>query len=320
MLRHQRKTNHALSPQIQYSPIAILETAQPLRRTPLKFSNVRMPCLWKHSIFAPAFSVFCNVLSVFFVITMLGITPVDFALAAPQTEDVKTDVPSSHISQKSAELNERGAALAQEANFQEAEELLRQAVSLDSQNLSAIFNLGSVLIQVGKLREATTLLEKHSNLAKNDAGLFARLGDAYFTQKEIKKAKTAYERALELDNSLPKVPARLGTVYSLSNNLTKAIELYLVAIEQEPENIEYLSNLVNLYLATNQPQKAVSSAKRALQLHPSPQLYVSLGSAYELQKEWKNSLIAFQRAKDLGESGSDIQEKIEILKKKVERT
>lgn len=237
---------------------------------------------------------------------------------AAETAVLREDIPSSHQSQKSAQLNEEGAAFAQEAKFGKAEEVLREAVSLDPQNLSAIFNLGSVLIQVGKLKEAVELLETHSQKAETDAGLFARLGDAYFTQKNTQKAQSAYERALELDGSLPKIPARLGTIYSLNNSLNKAIDQYLVAIEQEPENVEYLSNLVNLYLATNEPQKAVSTAKRALQLKPSSQLYASLGAAYELQKEWENSLIAFQRAKDLGEKGDDVEEKIKLLRKKTQ--
>ncbi|MGA1190658.1 MAG: tetratricopeptide repeat protein [Bdellovibrionota bacterium] len=259
---------------------------------------------------------------------LLLIVPSQFCYvqAAPQTGSTKTEdtvavgseIPSSHQSQKSAQLNEQGAAFAQEAKFGKAEESLREAISLDSQNLSAIFNLGSVLIQVGKLKEAVELLETHSRRAGTDAGLFARLGDAYFTQKNIQKAQNAYERALALDGTLPKIPARLGTVYSLNNSLDKAIEQYLVAIQQEPENIEYLSNLVNLYLATNEPQKAVSTAKRALQLKPSSQLYASLGAAYELQNEWENSLIAFQRAKDLGEKSADVEEKIKILRKKTQ--
>ena len=247
--------------------------------------------------------------------------PYGYLQAAPHKEDataVRSEIPSSHQSQKSAQLNEEGAAFAQEAKFKKAEEVLRESVSLDPQNLSAIFNLGSVLIQVGKLKEAIELLETHSQKAETDAGLFARLGDAYFTQKNTQKAQSAYERALELDSSLPKIPARLGTIYSLNNSLDKAIEQYLVAVQQEPENIEYLSNLVNLYLATNEPQKAVSTAKRALQLKPSSQLYASLGAAYELQKEWENSLIAFQRAKDLGEKSADIEEKIKILRKKTQ--
>ncbi|MCI5066039.1 tetratricopeptide repeat protein [bacterium] len=244
-------------------------------------------------------------------------------LLSTRSYAVPQEAPRSSASQKSFAMNEEGAAFAHQAKFKEAEEALREAVSLDSKNLSAIFNLASVLIQRGKLEEATRLLKKHAAAAKTDAGLYARLGDAYFSSQKLPEAREAYERALELNPNLPKVPARLGTVLSLSdtvpNHLSQAIAHYLHAVDQEPNNADYLSNLVNLYLVTNAPEKAVSTAKRALQLNPSPELYASLGAAYELQKEWKNSLIAYQRSKDLGNSNDELEEKIEALRKRARK-
>jgi tetratricopeptide (TPR) repeat protein len=226
---------------------------------------------------------------------------------------------TSPQSKQSATLNEKGTALAHQGKLKEAEEVFREAVSLDSKNLSAIFNLGSVLIQHDKLEEAIHLLERHAKNAGNDAGLFTRLGDAYFSKKNLPSARKNYEKALSLNPNIPKVPARLGTVYSLSedlpHNLDLAIKQYLHAVEQEPSNKEYLSNLVNLYLATKESHKAVSTAKRALQVAPSAEIYASLGAAYELQKEWKNSLIAYRRAKDLGDTRDELKEKIEILER-----
>lgn len=251
---------------------------------------------------------------------VMSLLPPGDALAAPKPA-TKSEAPAQKLSatsQRSRELNEKGAAFAQQAKFKEAEESLREAVSLDSKNLTAIFNLGSVFIQRGKLNEAVTLLEKHANEAQTDAGLFARLGDAYFSLKKLPSARSNYEKALSLDPSLPKIPARLGTVYTMSTdvkgNLDKAIKLYLLAVEQEPNNVEYLSNLLNLYIATNEGQKAVSTAKRALQVTPSAELYANLGAAYELEKEWKNSLIAYERAKDLGDKSPETREKIEALR------
>ena len=257
----------------------------------------------------------------FCLVVLASASLVTYVHAAPTMMDSGNggsgkDVQRSGASQKSHELNEKGASYAQKGQFEKAEQTLRESVSLDSKNLSAIFNLGSVLIQRGKLKEAIYLLDKHAKAAKTDAGLYARLGDAYFSSEKIPEAQAAYEKALQLDPTTPKIAARLGTVYSLRGKLEPAIEQFLHAVKQEPQNTEYLGNLVSLYIGTNKPEKAVSTAKRALQVGPSKELYVSLGAAYELQGEWKNSLIAYQRAKDLGDSSDELEEKIEALEKK----
>ncbi len=151
----------------------------------------------------------------------------------------------------------------------------------------------------------------------DDAGLHARLGDAYFAKKQIEKASRSYEKALSIDPNYPLVSARLGTIYAMSQKINLAIDKYLTAVTQEPHNQDYLMNLSNLYLANGESQKAISTAKRGLQVKPSSAFYVTLGSAYEQKKEWKNSLIAYQRAKDLGSKDKNLDDKIELMERHI---
>ena len=80
---------------------------------------------------------------------------------------------------------------------------------------------------------------------------------------------------------------------------------------------QLLANLSSVFLATGKTDKAISTAKRGLQVNASPELYITLGNAYELQKDYKNSLIAFERAADLGDKKPELKTKIEQLKKQV---
>jgi len=216
---------------------------------------------------------------------------------------------------KSIELNEKGTAAAQAKNFKQAEEYFRQALIADQYNLTVVFNLSSLYIRNKKEQKAIALLLHHVKDITDDAGLFLRLGDAYFASKQIKEAATYYKKAFNIDPGTPKVAEKLATLYTLTKNLDEAEKMLLHAIKIEPKDGQLLANLSGVFLANGKTEKAISTAKRALQLHVTSELYVTLGTAYEIRKDYKSSLIAFQRAVDLGDKRKELKNKIIDLKK-----
>jgi|GEM_PF-1597008 len=216
---------------------------------------------------------------------------------------------------KSIEFNERGVAAVGGRDTRAAEDLFRKAVEADSKNISAVFNLSGMLLTNQKEAQAISLLESYTRDFATDAGLWARLGDAYFSTKKTTEAQRAYERAWKIDPSTPTVSAKLATIYTLSNQLSKAEKTLLDAVDQSPRDVQLLSNLSAVFLANNKADMAVSTAKRGIQLKPTRELYITLGTAYETKKDYKNSLIAFQRAKDLGDTRAELQQKIDALSK-----
>ena len=85
------------------------------------------------------------------------------------------------------------------------------------------------------------------------------------------------------------------------------------AVKQNPKDTQLLANLSSVQLANGNPQQAISTAKRAIQILPTSEVYITLASAYEALKDYKNSLIAYQRAVDLGDKRPELQKKIEGL-------
>jgi tetratricopeptide (TPR) repeat protein len=217
--------------------------------------------------------------------------------------------------QRSLELNEQGVVAIKARNFTQAEELFTKAIEVDSKNLTAVFNLAGMYITNKKDSMAVALLEKYTLSYPKDAGLMARLGDAYFSSQNAKQAIVAYEKALKLDPKYPTIPARLGTLYSMTNKIAKAAEMYELAIKNNPKDLQSLQNLSSLYLALEKPQQAIATAKRALQISPSAETYVTLGNAYQGLKDDRNALIAYQRAKDLGYKDPAINKVINDLAK-----
>jgi len=214
---------------------------------------------------------------------------------------------------KSIELNEKGAKAIIAHDFKSAENLFREALVADRGNLSAAYNLATVYLTVKREAEAVTLLEAYVKEYPNDAGLLLRLGDAHFATKNVAKASQNYERAYAIDPAQTGLASKLATIYGLTNRVADAEKVLLQAAEKNPRDGQILANLSAVFLADGKADKAISTAKRALQVKPSPELYITLGAAYESLKDYKNSLIAFQRAVDLGSEKAELKQKIEEL-------
>lgn len=254
-------------------------------------------------------------------VAILGIVvalAVNTAVSAPRpstpkesaaTESTYTAAPAS------IELNEKGVLAVNSRDFSEAEDLFKKSVAADPKNVTAVVNLAAMYLTNKKNTEAITLLEEYTATYPGDASLQARLGDTYFASKRVGDATTAYERALKIDPQYPNAAARLGTLYTLSRKLPDAERLFLQAAEQDPRNGQVLSSLSSILLANGKPDMAVRMAKRGLQINPTKELYITLGSAYEALNDLKNSTIAFERARDLGDTSPELRAKLEELEK-----
>ena len=233
-------------------------------------------------------------------------------VAAQQAEEsVSTALPDP----KSLQLNEEGAAAVTGKDYAKAERLFRQALSVDPYNLTAVYNLSGLHAMMNRNQEAEGLLKDYLKKAPADAGLLARLADVYFATERPKDAADYYEKALAQSPKYPKLQARLATVYLLLKRTEDAEKMYIAAVKEEPNDYELYENLSGIQLANGKYQEAIGTAKKALQMRVSSDVYITLATAYELSGNKKNALIAYQRALDLGDERPELKQKIEELKK-----
>jgi tetratricopeptide (TPR) repeat protein len=190
-------------------------------------------------------------------------------------------------------------------------------VATDPRNLTAAFNLASVLVLNKKVPEAITLLEGYVKEFDQDPGLFSRLGDAYFTEKKIEPALKNYNKAFALDAKHPRLAHRLATIHGLMNN-PKEVEKYLgLAVEEDPKDFQALASFGSMLLFNGKVEQAISVTKQSLQVKPTSEAYITLGTAYEARGDLSNSLISFQRARDLGDSRKELSERIKGLETRI---
>lgn len=241
------------------------------------------------------------------------------AIAAPAPSRPSSQKPmASEETQASFALNEQGIAALQREDLKNAEMSFRSALAKDPGNVTAAFNLAGLLVNNKQLKDAIEILSRYAAENPTDAGLLSRLGDAYFADKQVDQALSAYNKALSANPDYPRIYSKLATIYGLMNQPLKAEEMLLQAVEKDPKDGQSLASLSAVFLLNGKADKAVSTAKRALQVSPSSEIYITLGSAYEAQGDLKNSVIAFQRAKDLGDTRAELQDKINQLKTRSE--
>ena len=218
------------------------------------------------------------------------------------------------FSPKSLELNELGAQALKGKDLKRAEQMFKDAIAADRNNLTAVFNLAGVYITQKKEDVAISLLKDYTDRYDKDASLYVRMGDAYFSSRNLPGAHKSYEKAWSLDPNYSGLAGKLASIYTLYNDYPKA-ELYLKkVVDQNPRDAQALANLSSIFLANGKIQESIATAKLALQVKVSSDVYVTLGNAYELSGDKPNSLIAFERARDLGDKRPEITDKIKTLK------
>jgi tetratricopeptide (TPR) repeat protein len=125
---------------------------------------------------------------------------------------------SLHLQREARELVNQGARLIAAGQTLEAIPLLRRALELTPDDVSAAINLGGAYILSGKHRLAVPLLERACQLEPDNVMAWTNLGAAYLdrppysTVEGEERALRAFEQALEIDPLTPHVSYNLGII------------------------------------------------------------------------------------------------------------
>ncbi len=226
---------------------------------------------------------------------------------------VAADNKLSNSQKISLDLNERAVTQVKKGDNASAISLFKQALEQDEYNLSAVYNLAGLYLAGKQDKEAITLLERYAAATKTDPALTARFGDAYFSSKNIPAALSSYKNALALDPRFPGVAAKIATLEILQNNLSEAEKYLDLALKSDADNSQLLANMASVKLGVGKSNESIAYAKRAIQLQAVSAPYITLGAAYEQQEDFKNALISYGRARDLGDKSPELIKRISEL-------
>ena len=88
----------------------------------------------------------------------------------------------------------------QNMRLQEAQDLIKKAVSLEPNNYAFLDSLGWVYYRLNRLNEAEQQLTRSLQLSAKDPTIHDHLGDVYFKQGKIKEAIAQWQSSLKAWN------------------------------------------------------------------------------------------------------------------------
>ena len=229
------------------------------------------------------------------------------------------------------DLLEQGFQTYQAGNYRKAEELCRQALVIDPENIDGL-NLLSVLVsQSGNAMEAIELLEKAIQINPRNADFFNNIGQLYKGVGRFKDAIKAYSQALKIrpnfseahsnfanamsavgDNKNALIHYRtalqidpgntlaqynLATTLSMLGNHSLAIEAFRAILILIPDHFEAHNNLAFSLLEQGIMDEASKHLKRALEINPEfSAAYANLGILFAKLSDWRSSFKYYNEA------------------------
>jgi superkiller protein 3 len=156
-------------------------------------------------------------------------------------------------------------------------------------------NLGTILATQGKLDEAMEQFRKALSINSRDVLALFNLGRARFDQDDYMEAKDLYERLVDVTPDDPIAWFQLGKVYeklemrnvSDLHTIDASIMAYRRVLDLDPHNLEAAFALMEIHMNMRKPDEAIIVLENAVQNNPDePLAYYNLISTYEKTKRF----------------------------------
>ena len=156
-------------------------------------------------------------------------------------------------------------------------------------------NLGTILATQGKLDEAMEQFRKALSINSRDVLALFNLGRARFDQDDYMEAKDLYERLVDVTPEDPIAWFQLGKVYeklemrnvSDLHTIDASIMAYRRVLELDPHNLEAAFALMEIHMNMRKPDEAIIILETAVENNPDePLAYYNLISTYEKTKRF----------------------------------
>ncbi|MBI3318764.1 MAG: tetratricopeptide repeat protein [Candidatus Omnitrophica bacterium] len=172
----------------------------------------------------------------------------------------------------------------EQGNSQEAVRILRLAQELPALPEGQVdlwLGLGLAYQLGGKIAEAEEALRQALSLAPAQVGPRLSLGRFYFRQKRFEEAEVQFRNAFQLDPEDPEILNDLGTLYAeWGVHLGEARQLLQAALDRDPHNPAYMDSLGWAYFKSRQFPEALELLERAAALVPDSEIFEHLGQVY----------------------------------------
>ena len=208
--------------------------------------------------------------------------------------------------QPSELLHLLGVIAAQRQQFDEAIELINQAIALDNTVANFYSSLGGALSGQGQWAEAIANFNRALTLDPNHLEAHCNLGNLLRHQQQWAQATQHYRQYLALNPNDATVHHYLGSVLLSQRQMSEAVKCYQQALALKPNDAEMNHNLCYALAKLGKSSKAVDYYHRALVLAPNnAQTHKCLGDVLRTQGHLDKAIVAYQQALVLNPTDAD---------------
>jgi tetratricopeptide (TPR) repeat protein len=156
----------------------------------------------------------------------------------------------------------------QAGQFEKAESIYRELLSLQPSNYVYTEALNKNLMSQKKYNESTLLLENKKNETPNNINLYGLLGTTYYMMGNAQKAYDIWEEGIS-NNSSSILGYRIIANYAIENRaFDKAIEYLKKGNELSADKTSFSLDLANIYIAIMKFKDAANEFCRLITMHP----------------------------------------------------
>ncbi len=204
-----------------------------------------------------------------------------------------------------------GGALSGQGQWTEAIESFNRALTLEPNHLEAHYNLGNLLRHHRQWAQAAQHYRQYLALNPNDATVHHYLGSVLLSQRQISEAIKCYQQALALKPNDAEINHHLGYALAELGQFSKAVNYYQRALVLAPNNAQTHKCLGDIWRIQGCLDKAMVTYQQVLALNPSDaDTYNNLGTVFSqmghLTKATKCFQQALQLVPDFVEAGSNL--------------
>jgi len=179
----------------------------------------------------------------------------------------------------------------QAGHWQQADQLCRQILQLDANQVHAWHLLGLIACQTGRDNLAVDYLQGALRLKPDWAEAHNNLGNVFIIQKNLPQAVASYQQALRLKPDHAEAHNNLAIALEGQGKLAEAVVSFEQALRLKPDYAEAHYNLGTALQGQGKLAEAVVHFEQALRLKPDyAEAHYNLGTA--LQEEVKAEAVA----------------------------
>lgn len=188
-----------------------------------------------------------------------------------------------------------GAIQIKRKRFQDAELWLAKAIDLAPTFAKPHEDLGMVLLQLNRVEEALPVLEKATRLDPSLELAWLNLGKVLAMLGKGKEADAAFEKAFALNPGRKKLA--LAAEHHQAGRVDEAARLYKEVLRDNPKNVDALRMLGIMAYAASDIDEAERLFRRTVELAPDfVNAIVDLGNTLKEQSRYEEAIDCFRQA------------------------